>query len=96
MNTKVDFKNNELDPIKIQCVDKFHIRHLMPFEFQKHEKIVVVIKTINIVYPDILDVRKWQRWFKNFKDRLDGIKGGRIVKFDEDLLLAKIPNKQNF
>ncbi|KAF3425588.1 hypothetical protein E2986_13067 [Frieseomelitta varia] len=45
---------------KEQSVDKFHIRHLMLYEFRKHNNAANAISAINAVYPGALGTRTRQ------------------------------------
>ena len=41
-------------------VNKFHIRHLMLYEFQKHN----TTNATNAIINDVLNTRIYQYWFK--------------------------------
>ena len=78
-----------------QRVDEFRIRHLMLYEFRKHN----ATNAINAVYPGALDARARQRWFKKFMDGdfnlSDGIKSERPVYFCfENTLISEKGNRK--
>lgn len=54
----------------------------MLLEFRKYKNATDATNAINFVYPDALDDRTYQGWFKKFKksdfDLLDGIKSGKL------------------
>lgn len=57
------FGKNEVNTVRMreQSVDKFYMKHLMLYEFRKHNII------ISAVYSGALSNKTRQRWFKLFK-----------------------------
>lgn len=74
---------------------KDHIRHVLLYEYNKHENATTATKNICEVYgKSIISVSQSQRWFKKFRsgntNLQDEGRSGRPMELDDDLLTATV------
>ena len=71
-------------------IDKFHLRHVLLWEFRKNTTAAECHRMITEIYGDIMDVSTCHRWFRKFKsgdfNLEDKERTGQPMKIDVHLL----------